>query len=125
MVWVTFSALLRQSQPMHSLFHWLTFHRSILILLQHLPPLSLKEPVCLRQNGYLQLHSANYKRYSLAHGLLDHSRSPNACINLKDVCWIVKPAGIISTSTARCKILPFPCFTLTEIHELISAFVAC
>ena len=47
----------------------------------------------------------------------------NSCIKAKDVCWIVNPQEF--TSTARRKILPFPCFTLKEIHVSISAFVAC
>ena len=37
---------------------------------------SLKVSVCLRQDGYLQLHRANHKRYPLAYDLLHHSRSP-------------------------------------------------
>ena len=35
----------------------------------------------------------------------------NACINTKDVCWIVNPAGIIFTSTARRK-TNFPCLPI-------------
>ena len=53
--------------------------------------------------------------------LLVHSRSQNACINAKDVCWIVNPAGIIFTLTARRKTFHFPCFTHTEI--LMDTFV--
>ena len=37
------------------------------------------------------------------------------CINAKDVCWIVNPAGIIFTLTARRKTFHFPCFPHTEI----------
>ena len=97
----------------------------MLILLQHLPPLSLKESVCLRQDGFLQFTVLTIRGIPQHMACKTIAAVQNACINTKDVCWIVKPAGIIFTSTARRKILPFPCFTLTEIHVLISAFVAC